>query len=148
MDIEITGGVITKESLLGSFSKVSDKMSSSVTSDAVKEEKTSEETKEPVQSSSSASSTLQDRVERAKMLVEQRKAEKEAAEGDKEKSKEMERREVGKVSYNSEVIMVEVEELQEELVRVRVVILCEEDCSENLLDRLLVSICCCIPCLF
>jgi len=96
VDIEITGGVITKESLLGSFSKVSDKMSSSVTSDAVKEEKTSEETKEPVQSSSSASSTLQDRVERAKMLVEQRKAEKEAAEGDKEKSKEMERREVGK----------------------------------------------------
>ena len=30
MDIEITGGVITKESLLGSFSKVSDKMSGSV----------------------------------------------------------------------------------------------------------------------
>ena len=146
MDIEITGGVITKESLLGSFSKVSDKMSGSVTSDAVKEEKTSEETQEPGQSSSAASSTLQDRVERAKMLVEQRKAEKEAAEGDKEKSKEMERREVGKVSYNSEVITVE--ELQEELVRVRVVILCEEDCSENLLDRLLVSICCCIPCLF
>jgi len=94
VDIEITGGVITKESLLGSFSKVSDKMSGSVTSDAVKE--ISEETQEPGQSSSAASTTLQDRVERAKMLVEQRKAEKEVAEGDKEKSKEMERREVGK----------------------------------------------------
>ena len=105
MDIEITGGVITKESLLGSFSKVSDKMSGSVTSDAVKE--ISEETQEPGQSSSAASTTLQDRVERAKMLVEQRKAEKEAAEGDKEKSVEMERRELGKVSVNSDVIIVE-----------------------------------------
>ena len=120
MDIEITGGVITKESLLGSFSKVSDKMSGSVTSDAVKEEKTSEETQEPGQSSSAASSTLQDRVERAKMLVEQRKAEKEAAEGDKEKSVEMERRELGKVSVNSEVIIVE--EIQE---LVRVVTFCD-----------------------
>ena len=55
------------------------------------------------------------------MLVEQRKAEKEVAEGDKEKSKEMERREMGKV------------------------ILCEK---ENVIDRLLVSICCCILCLF
>lgn len=53
------------------------------------------------------------------MLVEQRKAEKEVTESDKEKSKEMERREMGKV------------------------ILCEK---ENLIDRLLVSICCCIPC--
>ena len=41
------------------------------------------------------------------MLVEQRKAEKEVAEGDKEKSKEMERREMGKVRrVNSEIIIL------------------------------------------
>ena len=97
VDIEITGGVITKESLLGSFSKVSDKMSGSVKETEKKEETETVKTQEPQQSSSSSSSSLQERVERAKMLVEQRKAEKEAAEEDKEKSKEMERREVGKV---------------------------------------------------
>ena len=43
------------------------------------------------------------------MLVEQRKAEKEVAEGDKEKSKEMERREMGKVKRD----MIIIEELQE-----------------------------------
>ena len=99
VDIEITGGVITKESLLGSFSKVSDKMSGSVKEAEKKEETVKEETEtvktqEPQQSSSSS---LQERVEKAKMLVEQRKAEKEEAEDDKEKTKEMERREVGKV---------------------------------------------------
>ena len=41
--------------------------------------------------------SLQERVERAKMLVEQRKMEKQKDEDDKEKNKEMERREVGKV---------------------------------------------------
>ena len=95
VDIEITGGVITKESLLQSFSKVSDKMTGSV-KETEKEETVTVKTQEPQQSSSSSSS-LQERVERAKMLVEQRKAEKEAAEDDKEKNKEMERREVGKV---------------------------------------------------
>ena len=60
---------------------------------------------------------LQARVERAKMLVEQRKAEKEVAEGDKEKSKEMERREMGKVrSVISD--MIEEEKL---------VIVCEKE---------------------
>ena len=96
VDIEITGGVITKESLLSSFSKVSDKMTGSVKETEKKEETETVKTQEPQQSSSSSSS-LQERVERAKMLVEQRKAEKEAAEEDKEKNKEMERREVGKV---------------------------------------------------
>ena len=113
MDIEITGGIITKESMLGSFSKVSDKMSGSVSSsDPVKEKEagiTPQQVPQepPVQSSSGSVSALQERVERAKMLVEQRKAEKEVAEGDKEKSKEMERREMGKVrSVISEIIIL------------------------------------------
>ena len=150
VDIEITGGIITKESLLGSFSKVSDKMSGSVSSsDPVKEEvvKTAPPvTQESVQSSSGSSSALQDRVERAKMLVEQRKAEKEAAEDDKVKTKEMERREVGKVRRDSDIVIVE------EHVRVRVsgvvVIEIEDESSDGWLDRLLFSICCCAPCLF
>ena len=152
VDIEITGGIITKESLLGSFSKVSDKMSGSVSSsDPVKKEqevvKTAPTvTQEPVQSSSGSLSALQDRVERAKMLVEQRKAEKEAAEDDKVKTKEMERREVGKVRSDSDIVIVE------EHVRVRVggvvVIEIEEESSDGWLDRLLFSICCCAPCLF
>ena len=112
VDIEITGGIITKESLLGSFSKVSDKMKGSVSSsDPVKEKEAGitpqQVPQEPVQSSSGSVSALQERVERAKMLVEQRKAEKEVAEGDKEKSKEMERREMGKVrSVISEIIIL------------------------------------------
>ena len=151
MDIEITGGIITKESLLGSFSKVSDKMSGSVSSsDPVKEKEAGitpqQVPQEPPVQSSSGSSTLQERVERAKMLVEQRKAEKEAAEDDKEKTKEMERREVGKVRRDSDIVIVE------EHVRVRVsgvvVIEIEEESSDGWLDRLLFSICCCVPCLF
>ena len=151
MDIEITGGIITKESLLGSFGKVSDKMSGSVSSsDPVKEKEAGitpqQDPQESVQSSSGSVSALQERVERAKMLVEQRKAEKEAAEDDKEKTKEMERREVGKVRRDSDIVIVE------EHVRVRVsgvvVIEIEEESSDGLLDRLLFSICCCAPCLF
>ena len=151
VDIEITGGIITKESLLGSFSKVSDKMSGSVSSsDPVKEKEAvitpQQVPQEPVQSSSGSVSALQERVERAKMLVEQRKAEKEAAEDDKEKTKEMERREVGKVRRDSDIVIVE------EHVRVRVsgvvVIEIEEESSDGWLDRLLFSICCCAPCLF
>ena len=151
VDIEISGGIITKESLLGSFSKVSDKMSGSVSSrDPVKEEAVMPAqpvTQEPGQSvQASSSSALQERVERAKMLVEQRKAEKEAAEEDKEKTKEMERREVGKVRRESDIIIVE------EHFRVRVsgvlVIRSEEESSDSWLDRLLVSMCCCAPFLF
>ena len=151
VDIEITGGIITKESLLGSFSKVSDKMSGSVSSsDPVKEKEAvitpQQVPQESVQSSSGSVSALQERVERAKMLVEQRKAEKEAAEDDKEKTKEMERREVGKVRRDSDIVILE------EHVRVRVsgvvVIEIEEESPDGWLDRLLFSICCCAPCLF
>lgn len=93
VDIEITGGIITKESLLESFSKVSDKMSGS-TSMKVEVKPTQQEvSQEPA---SPASASLQERVDRAKVLVEQRKAEKETQESDKEKTKERERREVGK----------------------------------------------------
>ena len=55
------------------------------------------------------SASLQERVERAKMLVEQRKMEKEQAENDKEKSKEMERREVGKAMLERKRMMEEKE---------------------------------------
>ena len=95
VDIEITGGSITKDGLLNSFKKVAEKVGSAPkTSEAGN---TSATPAQAAQQAPAASVSLQERVERAKMLVEQRKMEKQKDEDDKEKNKEMERREVGKV---------------------------------------------------
>ena len=128
MDIEITGGIITRESLLESFSKVSDKMSGS-TSMKVEVKPTQQEvSQEPA---SPASASLQERVDRAKVLVEQRKAEKETQESDKEKTKERERREVGKVRGEVDIDIVTVEEY---VLLGGAVILSEADTRNHLLD--------------
>ena len=86
---------MTKEMLLSSFSKVSAPRTQNT--DIITEPVTGTEASavevEPV---AGASSNLQDRVEKAKMMVEQRRQEKEDAEKEKEKTKEMERRELGK----------------------------------------------------
>ena len=118
VDMEITGGIITKESLFASFAKVCDKQeggnmapgvdSNVSASPAAATSSTSNSTAAAsAEQSSGVSVSLQERVERAKMLVEQRKMEKEQEENDKEKSKEMERREIGKA-------MLERKRLQEE----------------------------------
>ena len=95
VDIEITGGSITKDGLLNSFKKVAEKIGSAPqTSEAGAMSATPAQA---AQQAPAAPVSLQERVERAKMLVEQRKMEKQKDEDDKEKNKEMERREVGKV---------------------------------------------------
>ena len=95
VDIEITGGSISKDGLLNSFKKVAEKIGSAPqTSEAGAMSATPAQA---AQQAPAASVSLQERVERAKMLVEQRKMEKQKDEDDKEKNKEMERREVGKV---------------------------------------------------
>jgi len=109
VDLEITGGIITKESLLASISKALEKVGEAVdpadvsvavvgasaevveTSDAI-----SDEEKEIVENVSEQSKPLEERVERAKQLMEQRRIERETQEKEKEKDKERERREVGK----------------------------------------------------
>jgi len=120
VDLEITGGIVTKESLMASISKAHDKVGEaadfvqaapvasaepvSVTESAAKitEGSTSEAAEESkVEAVSSNASgeqpkALEERVERAKLLMAQRQAEREAQEKEKEKDKEKERREVGK----------------------------------------------------
>jgi len=137
VDLEITGGIVTKESLLGSINKALDKVGEAVdiaqaapvavaaapvaaaaapvavaaapasiteTSATIIESSNStkeaaEESKvEAVSSNSSVEQPkpLEERVERAKLLMAQRQAEREAQEKEKEKDKEKERREVGK----------------------------------------------------
>jgi len=98
LDLEVTGGNLSKEMLLSSFNKVSGPRDRSN-----KEAKPSEPAPEAATSSTvqveavaGASASLQERVEKAKMMVEQRRQEKAQAEEEKEKSKEMERRELGK----------------------------------------------------
>ena len=95
LDLEVTGGKLTKEMLLSSFSKVSAPrtQNTDIRTEPVTGTEASAVEVEPV---AGASSNLQDRVEKAKMMVEQRRQEKEDAEKEKEKTKEMERRELGK----------------------------------------------------
>ena len=108
LDLEVTGGKLTKEMLLSSFNKVSGTKAPNT------EAKQSEPARDDATSSSvqvepvaGASANLQERVEKAKMMVEQRRQEKEDAEKEKEKSTEMERRELGKA-------MLEVKRNKEE----------------------------------
>jgi len=120
VDIEITGGVITKESLNTSFEKVKksvegvestpNKPSDNV--ECVPETSASVDNSETSASSSSSAPvqpSLNERVERAKQLVEQRKMEKEREEQDKEKSKEVERREIGKAMLERKRMLEEKE---------------------------------------
>jgi len=117
VDLEITGGIVTKETLISSINKALAKVGEAV--DAVQatpagaetkscetegttevkqsENSTSELVVQPEAANSSpAEVPLEDRVARAKELMAQRQAEREAQEKEKEKDKEKERREVGK----------------------------------------------------
>jgi len=117
VDLEITGGIVTKETLISSINKALAKVGEAVVAvqatPAVAETKSAEaeDTNEVKQSESSTSEVvvqpeaanssrseipLEDRVARAKELMAQRQAEREAQEKEKEKDKEKERREVGK----------------------------------------------------
>jgi len=117
VDLEITGGIVTKETLISSINKALAKVGEGVNAvqatPAVAESKSSEaegttevkqsdsSTSEVVVQSEAANSSrseipLEDRVARAKELMAQRQAEREAQEKEKEKDKEKERREVGK----------------------------------------------------
>jgi len=117
VDLEITGGIVTKETLISSINKALAKVGEAVVAvqatPAVAETKSAEaeDTTEVKQSESSTSEVvvqpeaanssrseipLEDRVARAKELMAQRQAEREAQEKEKEKDKEKERREVGK----------------------------------------------------
>jgi len=117
VDLEITGGIVTKETLISSINKALAKVGEAVVAvqatPAVAETKSSEaEGTTGVKESESSTSEialqpeavnssrseipLEDRVARAKELMAQRQAEREAQEKEKEKDKEKERREVGK----------------------------------------------------
>jgi len=120
VDLEITGGIVTKESLMASISKALAKVGeaaetvqaapvaavespvlvseTTVESSASEPKKENEESKiETVSTTSGEQPTqLEDRVEKAKILMEQRRLERENQEKEKEKDQERERREVGK----------------------------------------------------
>jgi len=117
VDLEITGGIVTKESLMSSISKAQAKVGQVVetppVAPVVVEEPATvsetvttpvvESTRSEVVESEAATTTagaqaasLEERVERAKVLMAQRQAERETEEKEKEKDKEKERREVGK----------------------------------------------------
>jgi len=117
VDLEITGGIVTKETLISSINKALAKVGEAVvavqatpdvaetksaeaegTTEAKQSENsTSEVVVQPEAANSSRSEIpLEDRVARAKELMAQRQAEREAQEKEKEKDKEKERREVGK----------------------------------------------------
>jgi len=118
VDLEITGGIVTKESLMGSISKAQAKVGQVVETPPVAPVVVEEEpatvsetettpvvesiTNEVVESEAATTTagtqaaSLEDRVERAKVLMAQRQAERETEEKEKEKDKEKERREVGK----------------------------------------------------
>jgi len=125
VDLEITGGIISKESLMSSITKALAKAGEGGAVEPVQVEPAVGEdqsavTAEPVIASNDTAAeesesgkidagqeagntsesaqplSLEDRVERAKVLMAQRQAEREAQEKEKEKEKEKERREVGK----------------------------------------------------
>jgi len=117
VDLEITGGIVTKETLTSSINKALAKVGEAVdavqatpavaetksceTENATEVKQTENSTSEVVVQPEAANSSptevpLEDRVARAKELMAQRQAEREAQEKEKEKDKEKERREVGK----------------------------------------------------
>ena len=99
LDLEVTGGKLTKEMLLASFNKVSAASKSAKTERppvAVPQAEAGPSSTVEVEAVAGASASLQERVEKAKMLVEERRLEKENAEKEKVKSKEVERRDLGK----------------------------------------------------
>jgi len=111
VDLEITGGIITKESLMASISKALQKVGEAVepvaavepsaaiaepSSDVNSSENDNNEETEKVETVSEQPKALEERVERAKQLMAQRQTEREVQEKEKEKDKERERREVGK----------------------------------------------------
>jgi len=126
VDLEITGGIVTKESLMASINKALAKVgnpvetvdpATAVNTESATELKAAVNVKEaPAEPAVSVPniavaeskvdpgpsnnggevSSLDDRVERAKVLMAQRQAEREVQEKEKEKDKEQERREVGK----------------------------------------------------
>ena len=112
VDLEILGAIITKETILSSIDKVSEKSGSINTpSDASVSESVpdsigeapsemsgslSTEALAPNRSDTQATTSLEERVKKAKALAAQRQAEREEAEKNKEKSAETERRQLGK----------------------------------------------------
>merc|ERR1719186_53570 len=120
VDLEITGGIVTKESLMASIRKAFAKIGeaaetvqadpvaavespvlvseTTVESSASEPKKENEESKIETVSTTSGEQPkqLEDRVEKAKLLMEQRRLERENQEKEKEKDQERERREVGK----------------------------------------------------
>eukprot|EP00090_Calanus_glacialis_P028289 TRINITY_DN45484_c0_g1_i1.p1 TRINITY_DN45484_c0_g1~~TRINITY_DN45484_c0_g1_i1.p1 ORF type:complete len:449 (+),score=160.72 TRINITY_DN45484_c0_g1_i1:49-1395(+) len=120
VDLEITGGIVTKESLMASINKALEKVgeaadivqaapvasaapvtvseTSTTTTEIGTNEAVEESKVEAISSNASGeqSKALEERVEKAKLLMAQRQAEREAQEKEKEKDKEKERREVGK----------------------------------------------------
>jgi len=116
VDLEITGGIVTKETLMSSINKALSKVGEAIdtvqatpvvsevqpsgTEEKSEAKHTENSTSEVVQNEAANSSRtevpLEDRVARAKELMAQRQAEREAQEKEKEKDKEKERREVGK----------------------------------------------------
>jgi len=94
LDLEVTGGKLTKEMLLSSLRKVSGPRATKAVSEQGSGAGPSSSVE--VEAVAGSSSNLQDRVEKAKMMVEQRRQEKESAAAEKEKSSETERRELGK----------------------------------------------------
>eukprot|EP00092_Neocalanus_flemingeri_P039660 GFUD01043192.1.p1 GENE.GFUD01043192.1~~GFUD01043192.1.p1 ORF type:complete len:451 (+),score=153.31 GFUD01043192.1:49-1401(+) len=120
VDLEITGGIVTKESLMASINKAVAKFgeaaetvltapvaavepavvavaeTSVVSSESGPTATKDESTIEAVSNTSGEQPpALEDRVEKAKVLMEQRRVERENQEKEKEKSQEKERREVG-----------------------------------------------------
>jgi len=108
VDLEIVGGVITKEKVLASFDNLKNKSKSANNSpveSVVSKSETgaSSSANAPVVIDSPARSTsaagkpsLEERVQKAKALAAQRQAEREETEKNKEKSEETQRRELGK----------------------------------------------------
>ena len=107
VNIETTGGAVTKEKLLESLNKARNSKSESVTSPRnerveqarqVLQSEGLDDSKSEVAApgTPTTSMTLEERVERAKRLLAQKQAEKALEEKEKEKNSETERREVGK----------------------------------------------------
>ena len=109
VNIETTGGAVTKEKLLESLNKARNSKSESMTSPRnerveqarqVLQNEGLDDSKSEVAAAATStpttSMTLEERVERAKRLLAQKQAEKVLEEKEKEKNSETERREVGK----------------------------------------------------
>jgi len=127
VDLEITGGAITKDVLLASINKAVERVNTqtvTVTQQAaandVSREQSSSVTEslgtsndvevyrpEPPANTEGQTVSLEERVEKAKQLMAQRQHEREEQEKEKEKEKEIERREIGKA-------LLERKRLQEE----------------------------------